>query len=53
MRVQDSIEGLKRLILERRKQLHERAGLAVESMFAGQLGDHVDGLAHHYSRSDS
>src|SRR5262249_22251548 len=32
---------------------HERAGLALESMFAGQLEDHIDELAHHYSRSDN
>ncbi len=36
------------LILERRKLLHERAGQALESMFAEQLEDHLDQLAHHY-----
>ena len=41
------------LLVERRKLLHERAGLALESMFAGQLEDHLDELAHHYSRSDN
>ena len=41
------------LLVERRKQLHERAGAALESMFAGQLEDHLDELAHHYSRSDN
>jgi class 3 adenylate cyclase/predicted ATPase len=41
------------LLIERRKLLHERAGLALESMFAGQLEDHLDELAHHYSRSDN
>ena len=30
------------LLIERRKQLHERAGAALESMFAGQLDDHLD-----------
>jgi predicted ATPase len=41
------------LLIERRKLLHERAGVALESMFAGQLEDHLDELAHHYSRSDN
>ena len=41
------------LLMERRKRLHERAGQALESMFAGQLEDHLDELAHHYSRSDN
>jgi class 3 adenylate cyclase/predicted ATPase len=40
------------LLIERRKLLHERAGVALESMFAGQLEDHLGELAHHYSRSD-
>jgi predicted ATPase len=35
------------LLGERRKLLHERAGLALDSMFAGQLDDHLDELAHH------
>src|SRR5208282_5079588 len=41
------------VLIERRKLLHERAGLALESIFAGQLEDHLDELAHHYSRSDN
>ena len=41
------------LLVERRKLLHERAGMALESMFAGQLEDHLDELAHHYSRCDN
>ena len=41
------------LLIERRKLLHERAGVALESMFADQLEDHLDELAHHYSRSDN
>jgi len=41
------------LLIERRKQLHERAGQALEAMLAGQLDDHLDELAHHYSRSDN
>src|SRR5216683_298330 len=39
------------LLIERRKQLHERAGRAFESMFAEQLDDHLGDLAHHYSHS--
>ena len=41
------------LLVERRKLLHERAGEALESLFAGQLEDHLDELAHHYGRSDN
>jgi predicted ATPase len=41
------------LLVERRKLLHERAGLGLESMFVEQLDDHLDELAHHYSRSDN
>ena len=41
------------VLVERRKQLHERAGLALESMFAEQLDDHLGDLAHHYRRSDN
>jgi Cdc6-like AAA superfamily ATPase len=33
--------------------LHERAGVALESMFAGQLDDHLEELARHYSRTDN
>jgi predicted ATPase/class 3 adenylate cyclase len=40
------------LLIERRKQLHERAGQAIESIFAGRLDDHLTQLAHHYSFSD-
>jgi predicted ATPase len=39
------------LLIERRKQIHESAGLALESMYAEQLDDHLSELAHHYSRS--
>src|SRR6266851_1803215 len=41
------------LLIERRRLLHERSGLALESMFAEQLDDHLDDLAHHYSRGDN
>src|SRR4029077_959332 len=39
------------LLIERRKLLHERAGQALESMFAERLDDHLGQLAHHFSRS--
>jgi predicted ATPase len=41
------------LLIERRKQLHERAGQAFESIFAEQLDDHLIQLAHHYNHSDN
>ena len=41
------------LLAERRKLLHERAGQALEAMFAEQLDDHLSELAHHYSRSNN
>jgi predicted ATPase len=41
------------LLVERRKLLHERAGQALESMFAEQLDDHLGDLAHHYGHSDN
>ena len=41
------------LLIERRKQIHERAGQALESIFTGQLDDHLSQLAHHYSYSDN
>jgi predicted ATPase len=41
------------LLIERRKLLHERAGLGLESMFAEQSDDHLGELAHHFSRSDN
>ncbi|MGO9268151.1 MAG: AAA family ATPase [Candidatus Binataceae bacterium] len=41
------------LLLERRKQLHERVGKALEAQFADQLDDHLTQLAHHYSHSDN
>jgi predicted ATPase len=41
------------LLIKRRKQLHEQTGQALESIFAGQLDDHLSQLAHHYSLSDN
>ncbi len=39
------------ILLERRKQLHEDAGHAIESLYPASLDDHVADLAHHFSRS--
>jgi class 3 adenylate cyclase/tetratricopeptide (TPR) repeat protein len=39
------------VLLERRRQLHERIGGAIETVFADNLEDHLAELAHHYSRS--
>ncbi len=39
------------VLTERRKQLHERIGTAMESIYAESLDDHVAELAHHYARS--
>ena len=41
------------LLIERRKQIHERVGQAMESIFADQLDDHLTQLAYHYSHSDN
>jgi predicted ATPase len=41
------------LLIERRKVLHEQTGQAIESIFAGNLDDHLSELAHHYRRSDN
>ena len=41
------------LLIERRKQIHERTGQALESIFVDQLDDHLTQLAHHYSHSDN
>src|SRR5262249_20048915 len=39
------------VLLERRRQLHERIGGAIETVFTANLEDHLAELAHHYSRS--
>jgi len=39
------------VLLERRRILHERAGQAMESLYADRLEDHLSELAHHYDRS--
>ena len=39
------------VLIERRKQLHERIGAALETLYASSLEDHLAELAHHYGRS--
>ena len=41
------------VLIERRKQLHERIGGALETLNATSLDDHLAELAHHYSRGDN
>ncbi len=41
----------KSLLVERRKVLHERVGLALEASFTQSLDDHLSELAHHFARS--
>jgi predicted ATPase len=40
-------------LIERRKSLHERAGQALKSIFAGHSDDHLSELAHHYRHGDN
>jgi class 3 adenylate cyclase len=39
------------VLLERRRLLHERAGVAMEAVYADRLDDHLSDLARHYQRS--
>jgi class 3 adenylate cyclase len=39
------------LLLERRRELHERIAQAIEALFAQNLADHYEDLARHYRRS--
>jgi predicted ATPase len=41
------------ILVERRKQIHERTAQVIESLFAESLDDHCTDLAHHYGRSDN
>jgi tetratricopeptide (TPR) repeat protein len=41
------------VLMERRKQLHERIGTALETLYASSLDDHLAELAHHYSRGNN
>jgi tetratricopeptide (TPR) repeat protein len=38
-------------LIERRQQLHERAGAALERLYASTVEEHLAELAHHYGRS--
>jgi predicted ATPase len=40
------------LLIERRRVLHGRVGETIESIYGGQLDDHVGELARHYSHSN-
>jgi class 3 adenylate cyclase/tetratricopeptide (TPR) repeat protein len=39
------------LLIERRRELHERTAAILEELFADKLDEQIDALAHHYSRS--
>ncbi len=39
------------VLIERRREIHESTAEAMEQLFAGQLDDHLDELAHHYGSS--
>jgi class 3 adenylate cyclase/tetratricopeptide (TPR) repeat protein len=39
------------VLSERRKSLHDRAGAALEALYANRLEDHLSELARHYERS--
>jgi class 3 adenylate cyclase len=39
------------VLSERRKPLHDRAGAALEALYANRLEDHLSELARHYERS--
>ncbi len=39
------------LLIERRREIHERTAAVIEELFTGQLDDHLGELAHHYGAS--
>jgi class 3 adenylate cyclase/tetratricopeptide (TPR) repeat protein len=39
------------MLLERRREIHERTAAAIEDLYPRMLDDHLAELAHHYSRS--
>ncbi|HUA33466.1 MAG TPA: adenylate/guanylate cyclase domain-containing protein [Candidatus Binataceae bacterium] len=41
------------VLVERRRQIHERAADAIENIFSAKLEDHLGELAHHYSHSSN
>ena len=41
------------VLIERRKQLHERIGAALETLYSSSLDDHLAELANHYGRANN
>jgi tetratricopeptide (TPR) repeat protein len=41
------------VLIKRRKQLHERIGGALETLYASSLDDHLSELAHHFGRGNN
>ena len=41
------------LLLKRRKEIHEKTGKAIESLYPNRLEEFYEMLAYHYSRSDN
>ncbi|MDH5752107.1 MAG: AAA family ATPase [Deltaproteobacteria bacterium] len=39
------------LLLQQRRDLHERVGLAIEGIYRDRLEEHLESLAHHFSRT--
>ncbi|MGH7913417.1 MAG: ATP-binding protein, partial [Candidatus Binataceae bacterium] len=39
------------LLIERRRQIHNRAAAAIEEMYSGKIDDHLSQLAQHYNRA--
>jgi tetratricopeptide (TPR) repeat protein len=40
------------LLVQRRKELHERIGLAIEELYADRLAEQYEVLAHHFSHAE-
>ena len=41
------------VLTERRQQLHERTGAALETLYTSSIEEHLAALAHHYGRSNN
>jgi predicted ATPase len=41
------------VLIERRKALHGRIGMALETFYASSLDDHLVALAHHHGRGNN
>ena len=39
------------MLVERRRQLHQRAAREIEALYGETINDHLDDLAHHYRRA--